>query len=515
MRLEADSRSAEHRSAILCAVIAAMLWVGPYALRTDLFNNDAAHHIFWLYQYADASLFPNDLSIQYFRTSAPWGYRALYSVVAPIMDVLQAAELLSVGLLAVSMLLAWKIGQLTTDSERRLHGLLSVVALIVLIRWSGQRDLLPPIALQRAFALPLLLLTLWALMSRRDEWVGLSWILAALLYPVVLPVQGLTAAIVYLREIVRERQMPDRWRLNALAGAVALALAATGMPIPPEVGPAFTYEQAMRMPEFGVAGRLAMYQQSFVGNWFTGHRTGLGWSPFVVLAIAAATFLALIMGRIRRIPFAAWSMAGVGVGLWAAMRLFPEQLMFGLYLPNRHSRWALGVFGIFALAVGVAAAIEYVARRHDFRRWVVMASPLVVTAALLPYAIALWNRPVNRDLENTYAFISTLPDSTLVAAHPDLANFVPLRSRRSVLTSTEISMAWMSSYYAEMSPRIEASLRAAYATRIEEMDEALRAIGSRRDVDGTVRLGEDRLFRALRSHGKGTASSEGNWLALR
>ena len=43
-------------------------------------------------------------------------------------------------------------------------------------------------------------------------------------------------------------------------------------------------------------------------------------------------------------------------------------------------------------------------------------------------AQSVWNRPIDTDLENVYAFISTLPKSTLVAAHPDLADCVPLRT---------------------------------------------------------------------------------------
>jgi hypothetical protein len=38
-------------------------------------------------------------------------------------------------------------------------------------------------------------------------------------------------------------------------------------------------------------------------------------------------------------------------------------------------------------------------------------------------------------------------------------------------------MAWMKGYYAQMKPRVEASLRAAYATRIEEVDAALAPYG--------------------------------------
>jgi hypothetical protein len=146
----------------------------------------------------------------------------------------------------------------------------------------------------------------------------------------------------------------------------------------------------------------------------------------------------------------------------------------------------VGVFGVLAIAAAASATIDQAARRirvsaggdtKGFRLSISILVPLVVVAALAPHAISVWRQPVNVDLENVYEFIATLPKETLVAAHPDLTDFVPVRSRRSVLTSTEISMAWMDGYYRVMKPRVEASLRAAYATRIEDVDCQLAPFG--------------------------------------
>lgn len=484
------SHAAEFRverwAAAACTALAAVLLLGPYLGRADLFNNDAAHHIFWLYRYADPALFPGDIAVEYFKTSGVWGYRALYAVIAPVFDALSVAEWLSVLLLAWCAVLAWKIGVAASDSNPERHGLLAVTALCLLLQWSQQQDLLPPIAFQRTFALPLLLLTLWALVARQYPWVGVSWIAAALVYPVVLPVQGLAAAMVFGRHLAIHRSMPAGWAVNLAAGTVAILIAAIGIPIPPEVGPALTYEQAIRLPEFGPSGRLGMYGEGFRDYWLRDHRTGLGWSG-KVLAVIVLSVVAAWCGRARqRIPFAAWSMALVGVGIWAAMRAFPDVLMFELYLPNRHARWALGVFGIVAIAAASSVFIDELSRRMRapadgeatmLRLSTALAAPAVVALMLTPHAVSVWKRPVDRDLENIYAFVATLPKDTLVAAHPDLADFVPVRSRRSVLTSTEISMAWMEGYYRVMKPRVEASLRAAYATRIEEMDSQLSTLG--------------------------------------
>lgn len=478
--------SMERWAAAVCTTLAAGLLLGPYLWRSDLFNNDAAHHIFWLYRYADATLFAEDIAVDYFKTSGLWGYRALYAAVAPVFDVLSAAEWLSVALLVWCAVLAWKIGVAASGSDSERHGLLTVMALCLMLQWSQQQDLLPPIAFQRTFGLPLLLLTLWGLISGRYLWVGVSWVAAALVYPVVLPVQGLTAAIIFASHLAKARQMPPAWAFNLLAGSVAILIAAIGVPIPPEIGPSLTYDQAMRMPEFGPTGRLGMYGDGLRDYWLRDHRTGLGWSGKVLALIVLSVIVAYAGRSMRRIPLAAWAMMFVGVSIWAAMRAFPSELMFGLYLPNRHARWALGAFGVLAMAAAASVTIDQAARRFrasagggtkGFRLSISILVPAVVVVALTPHAVSVWRQPVDSDLENVYEFIATLPNDVLVAAHPDLTDFVPVRSRRSVLTSTEISMAWMEGYYRVMKPRIEASLRAAYATRIEEVDCQLAQFG--------------------------------------
>ena len=86
-------------SAILCVALMAILWTGPYVVRDDLFSGDAAHHVFWFYQFANPALFPNDLSIEYFASDsvAPSGYRAFYAVLTSWFDAQRAAEWVAVA----------------------------------------------------------------------------------------------------------------------------------------------------------------------------------------------------------------------------------------------------------------------------------------------------------------------------------------------------------------------------------------------------------------------------------
>jgi len=174
----------------------------------------------------------------------------------------------------------------------------------------------------------------------------------------------------------------------------------------------------------------------------------------------------------------------MGLVLWVIARM----TMFTLYLPNRHSRWSVAAAAIVVLAAGAVALLaETVAALHRAgaatwaaRAAVVLAvapAPLVVGWVLYPAASNRWSTPRQQDLERAYAFLETLPKDTLVAAHPDLADSVPLRARRSVLASSEAAVAFHRGYYSAYVPRIEASLDAAYATDWTALDARLAPFG--------------------------------------
>ena len=469
--------------------VATALWVGPSLLRADLFEDDATQHVWWLYRYADPALFRGDIMVDYFRTMAPLGYRALYGVVARFVDALLAAKLLSGLLYLASGWLAWKIGTSVGGQDKRaVRGLSTVVSFVVVVSVGRTiAEVLAPIAFQRTFSLPLLLMCLWALIARRYRWVGASWIASALVYPAVLPVIGLMAGCVFLRDLIRDRRMPDAWVFNFSCAVVAVAAVLFGMPQAGALGPAFTYREAIGMPEFGPNGRLQLHVSTFVADLVRYHMMGLGTSPYFLIALTAAVVFVWWRRESRLIPFAAWAMLGTGLALWALLRLFPAQLMFGLYLPNRHSKWAIAAFAIVAFAAAAYTGLELVVgwvRNRGGRIsgagpvWALSSCAVVAIGALLwPQAHADIKTPVDRDLENVYAFISRLPKDTLVAAHPTLADDIPLRTRRSVLTSTETSMPWLRGYYAIVKPRVEASLRAAYATDVSDLDSQLAPYG--------------------------------------
>ena len=475
-----------HVAALVSGLVAAALAIGPTLARPTMFDGDARQHVYWLYRYADPTLFPGDISVEYFssRSVAPLGYQAIYALLAAHIDALLAAKFVAVVLYVVTLLLAWLLGRSLVRQRKSLAGLVALIG-VVLIVWVVDAilppdALLPALGLQRAFSLPLVLLTLWGLTSRKYLWVGISWVLAALVYPVMIPVLGLTSGVVFLVDLIRDRRLPPMWQWNAVLGVAAIAIVVFGSGMPEGVGPMVTHEQVKTMAEFGPEGRQSLFDE---GGWqalFYNGRTGLGWGPESLLPIAGAVGFAWLYRRRNPIPLPPWVLLGVGAGLWFVARL----TLLHLYLPNRHSRYAIAAFGLVAFCIAGVTLVNALTERIGgsgklAALGVSVLAPLVVVCALLPGAMNdEWlGRPAPGQ-EAVYAYISKLPRDTLVVAHPDVADDIPLMTRRSVLASTEQSIAFATGYYERLVPRIEASLEAAYATSWDGVDAALEPYGA-------------------------------------
>jgi hypothetical protein len=481
---------------VLCVTLAVILWVGPRLIRQDLFSDDAEQHLFWMYRFFDPQLFPNDFRVEFYSSSsvAPWGYQALYYMLGQVLDLQVAGELMAAVLLVWSAFLVYKIAGANSD-DAELRGLLAVLAMIVLLPVLDL-EVLPRMALQRTFAFPITLLCLWAMVARRYVYVGVSWILAALFYPVTLVVLGVSGAGVLLLEVIRERKLPRAAILNALLGVASLGIAAFNGGPPPGFGPSVTAEQARTMPEFLQNGREAIFGDDLFHSLFLDGRMGLGVAPWLLACVVVA--MLFLAWRRQRIPMPVWVLFFVSLVVWFTSR----QVVFSLYLPNRHARWGVACLAIFAFAAAAYAILKIVAHRtaaaglrskhynesppRTLDYIIALMAPLMVVAALSPVAHRVFRAPISTDMEAAYRFLSTLPKDTLIAAHPDIASAIPFRSKRSVLVSTKTSVPFMAGYYARVKPRLEASLRAAYATSAEEMDASLSPYGV--DVMLTNRL---------------------------
>jgi len=491
-------RAGTHRRLILVllAALAAFRAADDFLvplLRPDVFTGDLCQHVWWTPRLADAALFPHDFVADFFSHPrlAPFGYKVIYRILVPFVDPQVIAETIPFVLTIAVVALAFAIGRVAGGTF-----LGGAVAVVLTLFWD---PLLYAVhsGLERSFALPLVLLGTLALMTRRHVWIGAAMLLGAMVYPTVVPTLGFFAAVVFVRRWWSERRPPEQWRgtLGLSLAAVVVLLAVYGRPFPPEIGPRVTAAEARAMPEFSPAGRSKLFYGDPVAFYFLSGGAGIGFEPAGFVAVSLL-MLASVLAYPGLIRVETWALAVTSFVLYAAAHAF----MFALYLPNRYVKYSLPVvvlLWVAALASRLAGVQWQPVERA--RAWV-GRWPWIGTGAValvvLAYGVGTVQRvtaklrePPNVAREAAYHFLATLPKDTLIAAHPHDADAVPLRTRRSVLASTETALPLLSGYYRRVAERLAAELVATYAVDFDEVDALYARFGARVFLVNRARYG--------------------------
>jgi hypothetical protein len=464
------NRSGLGLRALLVAVVVVAA-AGPLArslLATDHFEGDWCQHVAWTAKYEDPHLFPNDPHVQFFGGPpfSTLGVRALYAAAVPLLGPETTARTLGALLIAVSTLLAYVLGS-------RLGGRLGGVLLVVVLALHSRGFAHVVWAIPRSFALPLHLLTAWAIVTRRRGALGLSFVLAALLYPPALP-PAIGAAILVGLASWRRRRSPIPVAARRLAiPAIGVALA-VGVLVwaygraDSTFGPRVDRATAHAMSEFGPDGRAEFFATSFVRFWFTGPASGVG----AGVGEAVATILGcvgLMLLRPRRTQ-------AIGIGFLVAglvSFLSAHATLFALHLPNRYVSTIWPVAQAAWAAVLIPRGLRWLGHRVPIGGMVrasaaaLLVIALASTTSRVVHALA---QPIDSDRRAVHEFLATLPKDALVAAHPMDADPIPLRARRSVLASHESAQPYWLGYYGPEKERLDDSLRACYATSFADLD---------------------------------------------
>jgi hypothetical protein len=452
------------------AALAAVEEFLPRLLRPDSHSGDLSQHVWWTARFADPDLFPGDFVADFFSLPlfAPPGYRAIFRLAVPFADPQTVAELIPFALTPLLVVFCWRAGRAAAGGA---------LAGAVAGGWLSLR-LFPHMSdgLARSFALPLLAMGMAGLLERRLWLLGLSALLAALFYPPLAVNLGLAAVLVLGPGILRVRRLPSGWPALVAFGALALAVMAHSYatPLPADVGPKVTAAEARAMPEFGPHGRSKMFVEGTLETYLGKGRGGWGlelkYSALIAAAVAAS--LRWLPGAV---PAPVWAL------LFGALlaHALAHVVLFALHLPSRYTLYAIPMFVLLWLASLSGPAWSRLAARF----------PRLGRPALLGAAAFAWlaltapgavedtlervQRPTNVGRESAFAFVATLPEDALVAAHPEDADSIPLRTHRSVLASKEVALPYYLGYYRRLAERLEAGLRAFYAPDWSEV-EALR-----------------------------------------
>lgn len=440
------------------------LWAHGRAFRQPLYcNDDVRQQIYWMQQWRDASLYPNDLQTDYARHYVPWGVKGLYWLAARGMDPLVFAKgltgFLFVALGALMFLLGRKlVGDAAGWCVAGTYWLMP----IFLEHLAG--------GVAHSFAAPLLALFVLGWWERRPAWVGAAVCLQALFIPYLVPVCA--GAALLLRAVPRRRRR-ETWiwpatvfQAGALVLALATALAWSGSLAMGGYGP-WANRLDLAQPVFSDVGRYGIWPPSpllyelIVAPW---ERIG----PFQEMGlIAGAGITALLVAglfwAVWRVDWRAMAparpialgLAAASLAAYGAAELFPLRL----FIPSRYVIYPVHL--AYAILVGLAA---HAAWRVWAPRWPAMgAVALLAVAGLGAWrleGVGLYDFSPDAPV---VAAARTLPVAARLAGPPAVMDNVLAFGQRPVLVSFELAHPWLRGYWRQIEPRLRDFFAAYYA----------------------------------------------------
>jgi hypothetical protein len=449
-----------HRAEILIVVLALVIAVNsqlsgivnPYAI-----NDDTRLTIYWMQQFRDGDLFQNDLLTDYARYVSPWGVVAVYRLLSPFADPVVASKLLPVVLFAVSALFLFK---LVASFAGRYAGfvtsLIFMLSPIFIACMSG--------AQARAFAYPLFIIFLYYLVKEKH---GIASVILALQSLFYVPVFFLSTLTFFFTAAGTARKKILFFVL-ALAIGLSALLAQYAVTRDPAIGTVRSKEAVMNDPVFRGEGRPGsrhiptppLFEKgvSYFCEPVFGTNAMERAGPVCIAAVLLLIVFMIVeaaRGTVR-IPRALIAVPLSGIIMYGLSDLF----FLKLYYPARYLAYSMRLSGLIVCAVALCRLVS-LARPKAARR-IGQGMLIVCFAATVNVNrdAGLIDQSRNRAL---YEFIETLPKDAVIAAHPYLADGIPLFAKRKVFISNELSQPFHSAYWEEVKRRTHEFFDAYYA----------------------------------------------------
>jgi MFS family permease len=461
-----------------------------------IFNDDVRQQIYPFFRYADASLFPNDYIGDYYLDCLPVGFRALYTLSAPLIDPAVSHKIVMYLLLFITVAgLGMAANRLGGKVAAWGAMALALGASIYLARMGG--------GLPRAFGFPILACSLAALSYGRTKWLAALVWLGACFYPVAGVVVGMATAFFLLLLPASDRGDAHDWSLQrrlrflALVASVSIVLLLPTIVTSSRYAPLLTLDDVAEYPEAGPGGRYApedlraphrgffenassAITRGFVGTgrpwvepvfeWVNAgkphkhrsHRqqailtlvvifTVIGWMFFVASSSAARRVMMFGLAA-----FIGYSIAGVVAPYF--------------YLPTRYTTYPMPLLAVLMASTSVAGFFSVRDARPAWRAGVTFVFCLFVLVTIGGRGSD--KKGLNVETRNAalYEAIAQLPVDAVIAGWPFTAiENVPYVSRRTAFLNYETHQAFHKQYADVMRERMRALVDATLATSNEPL----------------------------------------------
>ena len=438
-------------------------------------QEDARQHVFWLQKFADRELFRNDLIADYFQSTAPPGYVALYRLVIWLgLSPIFFSKLLPLALSIVAA--GYCFGICYEIFPLPFAGFVTATILSQNL-WIGDEIVS---GTPRAFLYPLLLTFLYYFLRQQRLVCLLILGLQCLFYPTTALICCGLVSVSLLKPSGRfpyiSKDKSDYLFWVSCLVTVGILLLPSVLSTS-EFGPVVSAEQAKLMPEFQENGRNAFFV-SGIKNWIIHGRRGFFSYVFLTpVTLVFGLFLPFILKSPKTFPLVTKVNAKVrvlGQILFASATLFflAHLFLFKLYLPSRYSSHSWRI--IIAIASGIVAVVlldkllDWIAKEK--KTILAIAGAILVGLwgiVIFAYPIFLKKFPttfytVGKETE-LYEFFDRQPKDILIASLAKETNNISSFTGRSVLISPEHGNAYHLGYYRQFRQRVIDLIEAHYS----------------------------------------------------
>ncbi|MBH8561349.1 hypothetical protein I8748_04010 [Nostoc sp. CENA67] len=423
-------------------------------------QDDAREYVFWMQQFVDPKLLPNDLIADYFQSITPLGFAAIYKLMACLgIQPLLLSKLLPILLgLIVTIYCFWLCLQIFPVP---ISGFITSLLLNQSLWFKS--DLVS--ATPKAFIYPLLLAFLYYLL--RESWLIICFIiiLEGLLYP---PLVLISLGILLMRLRNNYFWLVTTFGLGFLV-MLPYALASS------EYGPVVTASQAWRMPEFWPGGRHPFFNNNPWWFWLVGQHSGI-LPPLMPPLIWLGLFLPLVLrysshlqlvnlvnSKVKILP----QIIIVSLTLFLAAHAF----LLKLFFPTRYTIHSLRVVMAVAAGITLTVMLDNFLRVYQQkpRVWQ-LALTLVLAVVLLLYPNFSGRFPTTDYRQSgesaLYKFLQQQPKDSLIASLSDEADNIPTFAQRSILVGREYALPFHLGYYSPIRQRTSDLIVAQYSDNL-------------------------------------------------
>ena len=441
-------------------------------------QDDARVYVSWMQRFLEPDLLPNDLIADYFQSVTPFGYTALYRLMAGVgIEPLLLSKLLPVFLRLFTTGYCFAMCMQIFPVPAA-----GFVTTLLLNQNLSMRDDLVS-STPRAFIYLLFIAFLYYLL-RRSLLPCLGAIaLCGLFYP---PFLFILAGILILRLwAFKVHPLPER--INYLVCATGLGLSLLMM-LPyalssSKFGPVITGIEARALPAFSETGRIPFFDDNLLWFLFLGQHSGLLPNVFEHPLSLIGLLLPILLRYPYRFPLvklASITLLPQIILVSVGMFLAAHASLYKLFAPARYTRYTLKLVIILAAGIALIVILDAVfrwanqrTRLSARRQFLVLGLTALLGIVLVFYPHFLKTFPNSNYIvgkaPTVYEFFQKQPQDILIASLSEEVDNLPTFSRRSILVGWEYAVPYHVSYDRQIRQRATDLIRAQYTQNLAEV----------------------------------------------